>query len=387
MSQQTAPKIAIVCDFLTMMGGAENVVLAMHEAFPQAPIYTAIYDEDRLPAFKGIDVRPSRLQKVPKSLRKSYKLFPTLAVNAMRDLDLSEFDIILTSSYLHGHQVTKTRPGQIVINYCHTPPRYYWSHYDLYRKDPGYGKLNPLVRLLMPLMVPRQRQLDLEAAERVDYFIANSTETAERIKKYYQKPSTVLHPPVDIKRFTPAQKRGDHYVTLGRQLPNKRFDLAVEACTKLGVPLKVFGNGPLHEKLEKLAGPTIEFYTDRFGNASDTEVEKALNTAKGFVFPSDEDFGIVAVEALAAGAPVIAYAAAGTRDIVQDTVSGVMFEHQTADEVAAAIQKADKMTFLPGTLARKAKRFEKQMFISKLQRIVAQEYAKTRNGDMKQVDL
>ena len=377
MSQQTAPKIAIVCDFLTIMGGAENVVLAMHEAFPQAPIYTAIYDKDKLPAFKGIDVRPSRLQKVPKILRKSYKLFPTLAVNAMRDLDLSEFDIILTSSYLHGHQVTKTRPGQIVINYCHTPPRYYWSHYDLYRKDPGYGKLNPLVRLLMPLMVPRQRQLDLEAAERVDYFIANSTETAERIKKYYQKPSTVLHPPVDIKRFTPAQKRGDHYVTLGRQLPNKRFDLAVEACTKLGVPLKVFGNGPLHEKLEKLAGPTIEFYTDRFGNASDTEVEKALNTAKGFVFPSDEDFGIVAVEALAAGAPVIAYAAAGTRDIVQDTVSGVMFEHQTVDEVAAAIQKADKMTFLPGTLARKAKRFEKQMFISKLQRIVAQEYAKT----------
>lgn len=373
-----APKIAIVCDFLTMMGGAENVVLAMHEAFPLAPIYTAIYNEDKLPQFHELDVRPSRLQKIPKKLRKYYKLFPTMAVKAMRNLDLSEFDIIITSSYLHGHQVTKSRPDQLVINYCHTPPRYYWSHYDLYRQDPGYGKLNPLIRPLMPLMIPKQRKLDYDAAQNVDVFIANSTETQERIKKYYGRTSTVLHPPVDIKRFTPARERGDHYVTLGRQLPNKRFDLAVEACSRLGVKLKVFGNGPLHDKLVAKAGSTIEFYTDRFGDASDNEVEEALNTAKGFVFPSDEDFGIVAVEALAAGAPVIGYVAAGTRDIVQDGISGVMFEHQTVDDVVRAIEKSQKMTFLPGTLARKAKRFERQMFIDKLRRIITQEAAKQR---------
>lgn len=361
-----------------MMGGAENVVLAMHEAFPNAPIYTAMYNKDKVPAFRELDVRPSRLQKIPKKLRKYYKLFPTLAVKAMRQLDLSEFDIIITSSYLHGHQVTKSRPDQLVINYCHTPPRYYWSHYDLYRKDPGYGKLNPFVRSLMPLMIPRQRKLDYEAAQKVDLYIANSTETAARIKKYYELPSTVLHPPVDIKRFSPARIRGDYYVTLGRQLPNKRFDLAVEACTRLGVKLKVFGNGPLHSTLVAKAGPTIEFYTDRFGDASDAAVEEALNTAKGFVFPSDEDFGIVAVEALAAGAPVIGYSAAGTRDIVQDGVSGVMFDTQNTKEVIHAIKRADKMTFLPGTLARKAKRFEKQMFIDKLRRIVSQEYAKHR---------
>ena len=372
------PKIAIVCDFLTMMGGAENVVLAIHEAFPSAPIYTAIYNEDKLPQFHELDVRPSRLQKIPKKLRKYYKLFPTMAVKAMRNLDLSEFDIIITSSYLHGHQITKSRPNQLVINYCHTPPRYYWSHYDLYRQDPGYGKLNPLIRPLMPLMIPRQRKLDYDAAQNVDVFIANSTETQERIKKYYDRTSTVLHPPVDIKRFTPARERGDHYVTLGRQLPNKRFDLAVEACTRLGLKLKVFGDGPLHDKLVAAAGPTIEFYTDRFGDASDAKVEEALNTARGFVFPSDEDFGIVAVEALAAGAPVIGYAAAGTRDIVQDGISGVMFEHQTVDDVVRAIEKSQKMTFLPGTLARKAKRFERQMFIDKLRRIITQEAAKQR---------
>ncbi len=365
------PRIAIVCDFLTMMGGAENVVLAMHEAFPNAPIYTAIYNADKMPAFRELDVRASRLQKIPAKLRKSYKLFPTLAVKAMRKLDLSEFDIILTSSYLHGHQVTKTRPDQIIINYCHTPPRYYWSHYDLYRQDPGYGKLNPLVRTLMPLMVPRQRKLDLQAAKQVDVFIANSTETAERIKKYYDRSSTIIHPPVDTNRFTPARTRGNHYVSLGRQLPNKRVDLAVAACTKLGLPLKVFGNGPLHDKLVAMAGPTIEFYTDRFGDASDVEVEKALNSAKGFVFPSDEDFGIVAVEALAAGAPVIAYDKSGTRDIVQDGESGVMFSKQTVDDVVNAIQRAERLTFLPGTLRRKAKRFDRSLFLTKIKKIVA----------------
>ena len=366
-----APRIAIVCDFLTVMGGAENVVLAMHEAFPDAPIYTALYNEDKLPAFKQLDVRPSRLQKIPKKLRKYYKLFPTLAIKAMRKLDLSEFDIIITSSYLHGHQVTKTRADQVIINYCHTPPRYYWSHYDLYRKDPGYGMLNPLIRPLMPLMIPRQRTLDLQAAKAVDVFIANSTETQARIKKYYNKPSTVLHPPVEIKRFNPARERGNYYVTLGRQLPNKRFDLAIEACSRLGITLKVFGDGPLHDTLVKKAGSTIEFYTDRFGDASDAAVEKALNSAKGFVFPSDEDFGIVAVEALAAGAPVIAYSASGTRDIVQDGVSGVLFQNQSVESVSHAIQRAQSITFMPATLQRKAKRFDKSLFITKIRKIVS----------------
>ena len=369
-SQFRTPNLAIVCDFLTTMGGAENVVLAMHEAFPQAPIYTAIYDKDKTPAFHQLDIRTSRLQKLPKKLRKAYKLFPTMAVSAMRKLDLDEFDIILTSSYLHGHQVTKSRPDQVIINYCHTPPRYYWSHYDLYRKDPGYGKLNPIISALMPIMVPRQRKLDLQAAAQVDVFIANSTETQERIKKYYDRTSTIIHPPVDTRRFTPARDRSDYYVSLGRQLPNKRVDLAVAACTKLGVSLKVFGNGPLHDKLVAMAGPTIEFYTDRFGDASDAAVEDALNSAKGFVFPSDEDFGIVAVEALAAGAPVIAYDKSGTRDIVQDGVNGVMFDEQTVDKVASAIKHAETITFFPSKLQRHAKRFEKTMFITKLQKVV-----------------
>lgn len=370
------PKIAIVCDFLTTLGGAEDVVLTMHEIFPDAPIYTAIYGPGAIPKFREIDVRPSALQKIPKSLRKYYKLFPTLAVKAMRRLDLSEFDIILTSSYLHGHQITKSRPDQVIINYCHTPPRYYWSHYDLYRKDPGYGKLNPLIRPLMPLMIPRQRRLDLEASRQVDVFLANSTETASRIKKYYGRSSMVVHPPVDTKRFTPARERGAHYVALGRQLPNKRFDLSIKACNELKLPLKVIGNGPLHDQLVKIAGPTIEFHTDRFGSASDAEVEKALNSAKGFIFPSDEDFGIVTVEALASGTPVIGYANGGTLDIVTDGETGTLFKHQTVSDVIDAIKRAEQIQFYPSKLQRVAKRFDKVLFETKLKKIVHDNYAK-----------
>lgn len=366
-----APKIAVVCDFLTTMGGAENVVLAMHEAFPSAPIYTALYTPAKVPAFVKLDVRTSRLQNLPALIRKNHKILPTLAVNAMRKLDLNEFDIILTSSYLHGHQVTKTRPEQVIINYCHTPPRYYWSHYDDYRRDPGFGKLNPLVRSLMPLMVPRQRTLDLEAAARVDVFIANSTETQKRIKKYYGKSSTVLHPPVSTRRFMPTRERSDYYVTSGRQLPYKRHDLAVAAATQLGKNLIVFGDGPMHKKLVELAGPTVEFRTDRYSDASDSEYEKALNAARGFIFPAEEDFGIVSVEALAAGTPVIGYAKGGTTDIVTSDDLGVLFSHQTVDDVANAIEATESRQYFPSKLARSAKRFDTALFISKLRKIVA----------------
>jgi len=365
------PKIAIVCEFLTVMGGAERVVYELHQAFPEAPIYTAIYDEDRvLPEFKKLDVRTTWLQKFPKKIRKTYKLFPTLQVKAFRDLDLSEFDIIITSSYLNANQVRKTRPGQVLISYCHTPARYYWSHFDEYRKHPGYGKLDPLVRLLIPLFVPHQRKLDYEAAQNVDVFIANSTETQKRIKKYYGKSSTVIHPPVDVDRFEPARTRGDYYMTMGRQLPYKRYDLVVTACSKLGVPLKVFGNGPAHEDLVRMAGSSVSFYTDRFGDASDTELEKALNHAKGWIYAAEEDFGIVQVEALAAGAPVISYGKAGALDIVQDGESGVLFYEQSVKAITEAIKKAEQIDFLPGTLRRKAKRFDKGMFLTKIRKVV-----------------
>lgn len=366
-----APKIAIVAEFLTVMGGAENVVLALHKAFPDAPIYTALYNPDKLvPEFKKMDVRTTWLQKLPTKLRSMHKLFPTLQVKAFKGLDLSEYDIIVTSSYLNANQVQKTRDDQVLISYCHTPARYYWSHYNEYKKRPGYGALDPIVRLLLPLLVPRQRKLDYQAAQKVDLFIANSNETQRRIKKYYNRPSIVIHPPVNVSRFNPSRQRGDHYVTMGRQLPYKRYDLVVEAATRLGIPLKVFGNGPEHKKLVKLAGPTISFHTDRFGDASDENLEKALNTAKGFIYGAEEDFGIVQAEALAAGAPVITYGKAGALDIVQDMESGVLFYQQTVGAVVDAIKRAEQVDFLPATLNRKARRFDESLFNTKIKKVV-----------------
>lgn len=369
-----APKIAIVHDWLTNMGGAENVVLALHAAFPHAPIYTSTFTPETMPAFKNLDIRTTWLQNLPGPLRKLHKFFPMLRVKAFQDLDLSEFDIIISSSSAESKQIRKTRPDQVHICYCHTPIRYYWSHYGEYKKDPGFGKLNWLVRVAMPFVVPPLKKADYQAAQKVDIFIANSTEVQKRIKKYYGKSSTVIHPPVDVDRFTPARERGDYYVALGRQVPYKRIDLAVAAATQLDVPLRVYGNGSEHQRLVDMAGPTVQFFTDRFGDASDTAVTKALNSAKGYIFPAEEDFGIVQVEALAAGAPVIGYGKGGTLDIVQDGESGILFHEQTVDAVVDAIVKAERTIFLPGTLRRKARRFDKGLFITKIRKVVSDNY-------------
>jgi len=363
-----APKIAIVHDWLTNMAGAEDVALALLEAFPGSPIYTSTYIPKRVPAFDKYDVRTTYLQHLPGPLKKLHKFLPMLRVSAFQKLDLSEFDIIISSSSAESKQVRKTRSDQVHICYCHTPIRYYWSHYRDYRKDPGFGKLNWLVKLAMPLVVPPLKKADYKAAQEVDVFVANSYEVQKRIKKYYDRPSTVVHPPVDVSRFTPARIRDDYYVALGRQVPYKRADLAVAAATKLGLKLKVYGNGSEHDKLVAMAGPTIEFFTDRFGDASDEAVEQALNHAKGFIFPPEEDFGIVPVQALAGGTPVVAYKKGGALDIV-DKESGVLFDEQTVDSVVDAIKKLENGTYLPGTLRRKAKRFDKSLFISKMRKI------------------
>ena len=363
------PKIAIVHDWLTNMGGAEDVVLALLEAFPGSPVYTSTYFPEKMPAFKKYDVRTTYLQNLPGPLKKLHKFFPMLRVRAFQKLDLSEFDIIISSSSAEAKQVRKTRDDQVHISYIHTPIRYYWSHYEEYKKDPGFGKLNWLVRLAMPLLVPALKKADYEAAQKIDVLIANSTEVQKRIKKYYGRTSTVVHPSVEVNRFNPARTRDDYYVALGRQVPYKRVDLAVAAATKLNLPLRVYGSGSEHEALVAMAGPTVSFFTDRFGDASDKAVEQALNHAKGFIFPPEEDFGIVPVQAMAAGAPVVAFKKGGALDIV-DKDSGVLFAKQAVDSVADAILELESHTYLPGTLRRKAKRFDKTLFISKMRNIV-----------------
>lgn len=364
----TAPKVVIVHDWLTNMGGAEPLVLEIHKLFPHAPIYTSVYNADKMPAFKNIDVRTTNLQtRIPKFLRYKHVLWPVLRASAFRKLDLSDFDIIISSSSAEAKSVRKTRPGQIHIAYIHTPPRYYWSHYEEFRKEFNFGPLTPVIRPFIPFFVKQMRKRDLQSVKDIDVFIANSTVTQQRIKQYYNKPSTVIYPPVNIDRFTPPPK-GERtgYVLWGRHVPYKRFDMAIQACNKLGVQLAVIGSGPDTQRLRSLAGPTIHFT----GRISDQELVHLAQSSKAFLFPNEEDFGMSAVEALAAGTPVIAYKKGGALDIVQDGETGVFFDDQTTDSLITAIKRFETMTFLPATLHRKAKRFDKSLFATKLSKVV-----------------
>ena len=354
------------------MGGAEPLVLEIHKIFPNAPIYTSVYDAEKMPAFKGIDVRTTSLQTtLPKRLRYKHVLWPVLRAKAFRKLDLSEFDIIISSSSAEAKSVRKTRPDQTHIAYIHTPPRYYWSHYEEFRKEFNFGPLTPLIRPFIPFFVKRMRKLDLESVKDIDVFIANSTVTQQRIKQYYNKPSTVVFPPIEVDKFTPPPKgERSGFVLWGRHVPYKRFDLAIQAANKLKVPLTVIGTGPDTERLKSLAGPTITFT----GRVSDEELVKQAQSAKAFLFPNEEDFGMAAVEALAAGTPVVAYKKGGALDIIQEGETGVFFEKQTVDSLAEAMQRIEKMNFLPATLHRKAKRFDKSLFRTKLSKIIQDTY-------------
>lgn len=363
-----APKIAIVHDWLTVMGGAEPLVLELHKLFPDAPVYTSVYDKEKMPAFADVHVRTTYLQKIlPKFIRYKHILWPVLRAYAFRKLDLSEFDIIISSSSAEAKAVRKTRPGQIHISYIHTPVRYYYSHYDEFKKEFNFGWLTPFIRPIIPPFVAWMRRLDLKSVKDIDVFIANSTVTQQRIKQYYKKPSTIVYPPVDVDRFTPSPKgKRQGYVVWGRHVPYKRFDLAIQACNKLGLPLTVVGTGADTERLKKLAGPTVRFA----GRVSDEELANIVQASKACLFPNEEDFGLVAVEALAAGTPVIAYAKGGALDIVQNGETGVLFNTQSVDALADAIKRFETMSFLPATLHRKAKRFDKRLFATKIQKIV-----------------
>jgi glycosyltransferase involved in cell wall biosynthesis len=363
-----SPKIALVTDWLTNMGGAEPLLLEIHKLYPDAPIYTSVYDKDAMPAFHDCDVRTTYLQKLlPRFLRYKHTLWPVLRAYAFRKLDLSEFDIIISTSSAEAKAVRKTRPDQVHIAYIHTPIRYYWSHYEEFKRQFSFGELTPLIRPFIPLFVRWMRKLDLQSIPDIDVFIANSTVTQARIKQYYNRPSTVVHPPVAIDRFTPPPHTDRNgYIIWGRHVPYKRFDLAIKACNALQVPLMIVGSGPDTDRLKTLAGPTITFT----GRVSDEELVTLAHHTKAFLFPNEEDFGISAVEALAAGTPVIGYAKGGVLDIVQDGETGILFNEQTVSSLVDAIKRFENYSFLPATLHRKSKRFAPSLFNQKIRKIV-----------------
>ncbi|MCL2869312.1 glycosyltransferase [Candidatus Saccharibacteria bacterium] len=349
-------KVAIVCDWLTeSAGGAEQVLLAVHEVFPKAPIYTSQYRPKRAVWFNKCDVRTGWVNIFPRQIRKF--ISPLRAVY-FSHLDLSGYDLVISVANAEAKGVkTRGKHGQALhVSYLQGPPtQYYWGMYDEYLKNPGFGKFNWLARVGLKLLIGSLRKVDYKFAQKPDYLLANSNYVKDEIRKTYQRDAQVLFPPVESLQPSVSGKRHG-FVTAGRQVSWKRVDLAIKACLKTGDDLLVIGNGPEHDKLVALARGhgNIEFLPAYNGS---TAIAKHLSAAAGFIFPSLEPFGIVPVEALSTGTPVIAYGKGGALDYIQAGKNGILFDSQTVDSLTRALQKSRKIKFDYKAIAATARPF------------------------------
>lgn len=355
------PKVAIVHDWL-YGGGAEKVVLALHQMYPDAPIYTS-YCTKQWQERLNNKVITGYLNKWP--FNKIRKFIPFFRIWWFESLNLTEYDIVISSSGAEAKGIKKLKPGAVHINYCHAPTHYYWSRYNEYIKQPGFGIFNPLARLGLRVLVGPLRSWDFKAAQRPNYIIANSTNIQNQIRKYYKRSSVVIHPPVMVEKFIPngaTKHKKSGLVITGRQVPYKRIDLAIKAAIKTKQQLSVIGNGPLHNNLVKLAADSqyISFYT----NVSDNELVSMLQNAELFIFPGVEDFGIAPVEALAAGTPVVAYKKGGSLDYINEK-NGLFFEAQNLNELSTAILKALQTKYSIPDVSKSSLKFSETTFKQK----------------------
>jgi len=351
-------KVAIVHDWL-VGGGAELVVEQLHQLYPEAPIYTSYATREWRQRLDG-RVRTGWLQP----LGRIRKFIPLLRIIWFTHLKLDQYDLVISSSGAEakGIKVPKTTRH---VNYCHAPTHYYWSRYDEYMAHPGFGALDWLARIGLRLLVAPLRKWDYTAAQRPDFIVANSTHIQAEIKKYYDRDSTVIFPPVYFERFQKPEhhKRARQgFLISGRQTPYKRFDLAVQACSAANLPLTVIGNGPDHQRLRKLAGPTVTF----LGRVSDEVLEEEFASAQALIFPGLDDFGITPVEAMAAGTPVIAYRAGGALDYVVPGRTGEFFDEPTPQALAAGLQQFKAARYSNPSIAVFAERFSRENFQRKL---------------------
>jgi glycosyltransferase involved in cell wall biosynthesis len=346
-------KIALVHDYFIQMGGAERVAAAMHDSFPAAPMYTTVALPHRLPKeLRGADIRTSAMQHLPgmeQRFRQYFMLYPF----AVERFDLSEFDLIFSSSSGYAKGVRR-RDDAIHVCYCHTPMRWVWRYEDYVNRE-SFGRVT---RSLLPLSIWGLKKWDLRAAQQPNYYIANSKLVAKRIKQFYGRDSIVIPPPIDVDRFLMSNQVDDYYLVLSRLVPYKRIDLAIEACNRLGRRLVIIGDGPDRERLEKLAGPKIEF----LGRQPDSSVNRYASRCRALLFPGEEDFGMVPLEVNAAGRPVIAFRGGGAIETVVDGLTGVFFNTATVESLLEAMEDFESRTFRQQALRRHAEKFDRSVF-------------------------
>ncbi|MCW5883174.1 MAG: glycosyltransferase [Anaerolineae bacterium] len=353
----TPYRVALAHDWLNQYGGAERVLEVLKALFPDAPVFTAMYWPDALPAgYRAWDIRTSFLDGWP-MVKQHHQPFLPFYPAAFASLDLTGYDLILSNKSAFCHGVRKP-PGARHVCYCLTPTRFVWD-FDSYVAHEGRGRL---ARTLVPPLLSPLQAWDFDAAQRVDHFIGISSAVRDRIRRIYRRDAAVLYPPVDLSQFAPSATRDDYYLVVSRLIPYKRVDIAIEAFNRLRRRLVIIGDGRDRARLESLAGPTIEFC----GRLSDRETRAAMAQAKAFIFPGLEDFGLTPVEAQASGRPVIAYAAGGALDTVIPGLTGAWFYPQTADALAHAVEATNVDALDPAACRANAARFDVSVFRQRL---------------------
>jgi glycosyltransferase involved in cell wall biosynthesis len=366
-------KIAIVHELLTKIGGAEKVLIALHKIYPEAPIYTLLYDENGTGGrFSDCKIISSSLKKYPSFLRRKTKLFLPKLAQAIEEFDFSEYDTVISISSAYSHGIL-TKPSTFHICYCNSPMRYAWDWYHEYMKENriGFGPKGLYIRNLLSNI----RVWDKIASERVDFWISNSSNVKSRVEKYYQKDSVVICPPVEVENIEMSDNvSDDYYVIVSRLEPYKNIGLAVEAFNQNGKELVIIGTGSDENNLKEKANKNIEF----LGWQSDKSVHEYMKNARAFIFPGEEDFGITPVESMACGRPVVALKRGGTLETIIDGRTGLFFKEETAESLNAAIDKLEKSytDFIPSNCRKQAEKFSTENFEKKILSIVKTEYDK-----------
>lgn len=359
-----AMKIALVHDYLNQYGGAERVLETLCEMFPDAPIYTLLYDERATGgAFKGREIYTSFLQKIPFS-RRHHRIFPLLMPLAIEQFDLSYFDAVLSVSASFAKGII-TKPHTRHINYCLTPTRFLWD--DSHRYIDEFKYPWPIKKLI-PAFIAYLRLWDKEAALRVDQFVAISEFVRSRVKKYYQQEASIIYPPIDVSKYHISPEQDDYFLMVGRLVAYKRFDLAIKVFKAIGKKLVIVGNGPEMNRLRRLANQSADVVSRSnagvvfLGLVSDHKLPELYARCQAVVFPQEEDFGLVPLEAMASGRPVIAYRAGGALETVIDGQTGVFFDEQSEIDLALAVGRYYETSFEPDKIREHALKFDKPVF-------------------------